>query len=105
MKNVHLYQIKDHIGHTMAGPIMTVMHEAAAVRYFMDMLRDNTTMIGKHPEDYSLVFLGYQDDETGAIDPRENPLTILKGSTWAEAQTPTENSRITADGRRVPDID
>lgn len=45
--------------------------EASAVRAFSDAVNDCSNpnnMLNKHPEDYSLFYLGEFDNETGAID-------------------------------------
>lgn len=87
MRNTKLFQIFDTTGNTVIGPIITSHHEAAAVRQFTDLLKDQTTLLAKHPEDYELRWLGYQDEDTGTIDPTPaNTSIVLTGSAWAAMQ-------------------
>lgn len=86
MRNVELYQIRDLVGQTVVGPIITVKHQGAAVRHFTDLLKDKNTIIASHPDDYELVCLGYQNEETGAIDPIDKPTAVLTGTQWVYMQ-------------------
>lgn len=49
------------------GELVTFDSDAAAVRAFGDILADNRTMVGRHPEDYQLVRLGYFDHLHGSV--------------------------------------
>lgn len=43
--------------------------KGAAIRSFSDVANDPKSSIGKHPEDYSLFYLGEFDDSTGSFHP------------------------------------
>lgn len=61
----NLYSIKDHkIGFTT---IFIAPNNAAAIRMFGDTVRDKSSMLGQHPEDYALYGLGTMDDNTGEL--------------------------------------
>lgn len=44
--------------------------DAAAIRSFADIAVDESTPIGRHPEDFSLFRVGLFDDNKGAIEPQ-----------------------------------
>lgn len=81
---IKLYQVYDVKAETHFGPIIAVRHEKAALRIYYDALTDKQSNISKHPEDYNLVYLGQQDEETGLIN--SEPETIMKGETWLNSQ-------------------
>lgn len=94
MRTLNLYQIRDLVSHTMLGEIMATYHEAAAIRSFTDILKNPKSILHSHPDDYDLIFLGYQDEESGTLDPLTTPQIILTGKAWNAAQAPL----ISADG-------
>jgi len=82
---VKLYQVYDTVGQNVLGPIITVKHDAAAVRIFTEALKDQKTALAQHPQDYVLLYLGTQDDDTGVIV-SEMPKTVLTGKQWKDMQ-------------------
>jgi len=86
MRPVSLYQIRDNVAQTVVGPIITVHHAAAAVRHFTDLLQDKNTTLAAHPDDFDLVYLGLQDEESGTIDPLPKPEPALTGKAWRAMQ-------------------
>lgn len=46
---------------------------SSAKRAFADACSDPSTMLSKHPEDYTLFLLGDFNDETGFLDPLSAP--------------------------------
>lgn len=46
---------------------------SAAKRSFVDAASDPSTLLSKHPEDFSLFHLGEFDDSTGFLDPLTAP--------------------------------
>lgn len=75
-----LFQIYDNVGKTVVGPIITAPHEAVAMRHFTDLLSDTTTTLNKHPDDYTLLYLGDQNELTGQIN--LIPEEVLTGTQW-----------------------
>lgn len=47
-----------------------------ALRSWTDLANDSSTMICKHPEDFSLMEIGVYDDLTGAFENRNAPLNL-----------------------------
>lgn len=61
-----------------------VQSNGEAIRSFSDAVRNPKSEISKHPEDYSLYFLGCIDDETGVIE-SVNPVQFLsRGSEFSQ---------------------
>jgi hypothetical protein len=85
-RHITLYQIRDITADMVVGPIMAMYHPAQAVRQFTDLVKDPTTLIGKHPEDYELIELGRQDENTGTLDAFNTPVRILDGATLLAVQ-------------------
>src|SRR5690348_14745927 len=79
----NLYQMFDTRAMQPLGPIFGVRAEGAAIRNFTDVLAQPDTLPGQHPEDFVLLHLGTQNDETGALTPAE-PRPAFHGRTWQE---------------------
>lgn len=61
----NLFSVKDHkIGFTT---VFVAPNNAAAIRMFGDTVRDKSSILGQHPEDYALYGLGTMDDDTGEL--------------------------------------
>lgn len=83
MRTVMLFQIFDTVGQTVIGPIIPAHHQAKAIRDFTDILADPKTTLGTHPDDYELLQIGIQDEETGSLDPMVGrPEPVLTGKQW-----------------------
>lgn len=61
------------------GTPIFVPTKGAAIRSFSDVANDEKSSIGKHPEDYTLFYLGEYDDATGSFD-QVNPEALLTAS-------------------------
>lgn len=81
-----IYQIRDTTAEMVIGPIMTMHHQAAAIRVFTDALKDTSTSLSKHPEDYELVYLGVQDEKTGEINETGAAMIVITGKQWKALQ-------------------
>lgn len=58
--------------------------DAAAVRAFGDMIRrDKESIVSVHRDDFALCFVGFQDSETGVLEPVQ-PVQIATGSSFAD---------------------
>lgn len=65
-------------------PIGNVRAEGEAIRVFKDMIKDNTSPQGKHPDDYDMYLVGYFDDQDGLIEPVTSPRKLADGKTIKE---------------------
>lgn len=87
MARKQLYQLYDTKAGVVSGPILSANKPAPMVRSFNELLADKNTDPGKYPEDYQLLHVGEQDEETGIITPAEHgPATVATGTQWLEAQ-------------------
>lgn len=87
-----IYAIIDIVSDSIIGTILPMhKHPAAAVRQFIDLLKDPNTQVGQHPEDHQLVCLGYINDEHNVEGDLELQKTgnqgiaheiILTGKAW-----------------------
>ena len=72
---INVYSIRDSKSGLFAQPFFMTTH-AYAIRAFGDLANDPTTLIGKHPEDFSLYCLCQFDDVNGEfIEP--SPSLVL----------------------------
>ena len=51
------------------GSICLVKTISVGERMFFDLIKDKSTLIGQHPEDFSLWCVGDFDEDTGIITP------------------------------------
>lgn len=103
-----LYQIYDLVAQTTAGPIIGTTHERAAIRSFTDVLKDNKTAPGQHPEDFQLHEIAKQDPDTGALVEVYNPPRIVfTGKNWLDAinaQSPAPDLSLNGSERSLTGI-
>lgn len=86
MRIARLYQFWDLKANAVAGPIQSHYSDGPAIRAFISVLRNGETSPGMYPEDYQLIIVGEQNEETGQIVGREHPETVLTGKAWKDAQ-------------------
>lgn len=86
MNKKRLYQVYDNRAGSIAGPIMAERIDAPAIRTFFDILKNPQTLPGQHPDDFDLIIVGQQDEETGVIDAWTQPDIIVTGEQWRRAQ-------------------
>ena len=83
MRLTNLYQIYDLKAEAISGPILSCSKDAVAIRHFHDLLGDKRTSVAQYPDDFQLLYLGYQDEETGIIDPVKTLTVVASGREWA----------------------
>ena len=59
---------------------MFMAAKGQAIRAFDDQANSEDSMINKHPEDYTLFYIGEFDDDTGLLTPANKPQSMGKGS-------------------------
>ncbi|QXP08645.1 MAG: nonstructural protein [Arizlama microvirus] len=62
-----------------------VHHAGAAIRSFMDEIKNPESEIGKHSADYELFELGSYDDSTGQFSVPPQPVRLVRGADFKEA--------------------
>lgn len=85
--NGAIYAILDTVANDLVGmfPLQIFKAPAAAVRYFSDAAANEKTQIGQHPEDFTLVCLGYLTDNH-TIEANQEPEIIITGKAWLAAR-------------------
>lgn len=89
MRKNELYQLYDKTARSVAGPIMMQKHAAPAIRDFHSILANTDTMPGRYPEQFDLLHVGTQDEETGTLAAVE-PRPVATGAAWREARLAEE---------------
>lgn len=78
-----LYSLRD-CKMNECNPPVCYPNDAVATRAFGDLvIKDKGSMIGMHPEDFALVYLGEIDLETGGIIP-VSPVIVATGDNFKE---------------------
>lgn len=80
-----LYALRDKVADAILPNIMLFPHDAPAVRTFGDILSNQRSDIGQHPNDFDLVTLGKINLESGEIEPYIMH-TVITGQAWLFAQ-------------------
>lgn len=72
---VLVYSVFDSKASCYGQPFFCLSREVAQ-RAFIDTIADPNSMLGKHPEDFSLFELGSFNDENGAFDMHAAPVNL-----------------------------
>lgn len=80
----NLYQVRDNVAEAVMGPILTAKIDAAAIRIFHTAMADEKGGLSQHPQDYDLLYLGFQTEESGQIHALPEPKVIATGRAWIE---------------------
>lgn len=103
MAHLKLFQVYDNVAMTVAGIIMASTRAEAVIRNFTELLENKDTQPGKYPEDYSLIELGEQNQDTGELIPCD-PKIVYTGRVWlrlkerATAGNPDSSSPANTNG-------
>lgn len=79
-----LYVVYDLVASCCAGPVVQFAGDPAAGRFFVDLLGDRDTNVGKHPKDFELRRVGWIDDESSMIEPTYH--VVVSGEQWVNMQ-------------------
>lgn len=80
-----IYAILDLVADMIVGGLQLHKADAAAIRIFDELARDEKTILGKHPQDFALLKLG---NLTEGHDVEPDSSTVLTGKQWLALQTP-----------------
>lgn len=80
-----LYAILDIQSKMIIGGVHVFPQDAAAIRFFRDLVGDPQTMMGRHPNDHNLLMLASFDDEDGSLLTDGCPSVVVSGSAMAES--------------------
>ena len=84
-----LYSVFDSKTACFSAPY-TGLSDAAAIRSFADSVNDpNSGNWNRHPEDYSLFFIGEINEDTGHLIPT-NPISLVTASALKAVSVPAQ---------------
>nr|QJB20337.1 MAG: nonstructural protein [Microvirus sp.] len=75
-----LYTIYDSASSMAIGGVHVFAHDAAAIRFFGDLVADPQTMMGRHPNDHELRCVAAFDEEDCSLLTEGYPLTVATGA-------------------------
>lgn len=76
----YLYVLLDVLAETVTGQVLSFPSDAAATRFFADVLSDPKTLPGAHPDHFNLYRVGELNDATGALKALKVPTLVESGS-------------------------
>jgi hypothetical protein len=83
-----IYVVRDNLAQCALGGPMIFAHDAVAVRFFGDLIKDERSAIAKYPRDHALLRIGTFDEETSIIVPQETISVIITGEAWLAVNQP-----------------
>lgn len=88
-----VYGIRDKVADTIGQQVWLFKADAAAIRFFHDVLSDAKSYPANHPDDYDLVVLGVLSDD-GVITTDGCPAVIFSGTQWKQAKLAAEAAKL-----------
>lgn len=85
MSKINLYIIYDHVALQTRGVMIPSNRDEHVIRQFSEVLAQPDTDLGKYPNDFSLLHVGEQEQDTGVLTPCE-PRTVFTGRIWKRLQ-------------------
>lgn len=85
-----VFIIYDKVAENFIGQPVLDRHAAPVIRLFHQLLGDQSTQLAAHPRDYSVLHVGYIEDN-GQLWPIE-PVTVATGESWAASQEKSANA-------------
>ncbi|WNK12418.1 MAG: nonstructural protein [Microvirus sp.] len=81
----NLYCVLDVVAKQVVSGIIQESNDAPAIRAFYDALRQPESLLGQHPADFVLLYIGGLDTTDGTMLFGETT-TVATGTGWLEAQ-------------------
>ena len=88
-----VYGIRDKVAESIGQQVWLFKADAAAIRFFHDVLSDSKSYPANHPDDYELVVLGVLSDD-GVISTEGCPAVIFSGTQWKQAKDAAEAAKL-----------
>lgn len=85
-----LYIVYDDKAQAHLGGIITYAADAAAIRFFTDAVKDKQTIVGQHPEDFTLLAIGALTDDAPPQLVGGNTRIVVTGAAVSAALTPSK---------------
>lgn len=77
--NLEIFSIYDSAVEAYMPPF-TQQSKGAAIRAFTDTVQDESTTLSRHPEDFTLFYIGSWDEATASITQDNTPFALVKGN-------------------------
>jgi hypothetical protein len=88
-----VYAIRDKVAESIGQQVWLFKADAAAIRFFHDVLSDGKSYPANHPDDYEMLALGVVDDN-GQISTDGCPSVIFTGTQWKQAKDAAEAAKL-----------
>ena len=88
-----IYGIRDKVAESIGQQVWLFKADAAAIRFFHDVLSDAKSYPANHPDDYELVACGFIHDD-GTVTTDGCPSVIFTGTQWKQAKDAAEAAKL-----------
>jgi len=88
---MHVYAIRDKVAESIGQQVWLFKADAAAIRFFHDVLSDAKSYPAQHPDDYELLSLGMLEDDGTFMGA---PMVIFSGTQWKQARDAAESAKL-----------
>jgi hypothetical protein len=86
-----MYAIRDKVAESIGQQVWLFKADAAAIRFFHDVLSDAKSYPAQHPDDYELLSLGILEDDGTFMGA---PMVIFSGTQWKQAKDAAEAAKL-----------
>ena len=88
-----IYGIRDKVAESIGQQVWLFKADAAAIRFFHDVLSDAKSYPANYPDDYELVACGVINDD-GTVTTDGCPSVIFSGTQWKQAKDAAEAAKL-----------
>jgi hypothetical protein len=87
----NVYAIRDKVAESIGQQVWLFKADAAAIRFFHDVMSDAKSYPAQHPDDFELLSLGMLDDDGSFMGA---PMVIFSGTQWKQARDAAEAAKL-----------
>jgi hypothetical protein len=88
---MNVYAIRDKVAESIGQQVWLFKADAAAIRFFHDVMSDAKSYPAQHPDDFDLMSLGLLDDDGSFMG---TPQVIFTGTQWKQAKEAAEAAKL-----------
>ena len=88
---MNVYAIRDKVAESIGQQVWLFKADAAAIRFFHDVMSDPKSYPAQHPDDFELMSLGLLDDDGSFMG---TPQVIFTGTQWKQAKEAAEAAKL-----------
>jgi len=88
---MNVYAIRDKVADSIGQQVWLFKADAAAIRFFHDVLSDAKSYPAQHPDDYELLSLGLLEDDGTFMGA---PMVIFSGTQWKQAREAADAAKL-----------